>query len=223
MSFNLSAPQNFRGLNEQRPIRRYERNLPHWRQDGATYFVTFHLDDALPANKQRERQSIREDWERKHPPPRTEQSWIQYATSVFEFTEKMLDAGFGRCWFQQSNYAAELERSLLHYHQKRYELGCFVVMVNHCHLTMRPFDNIELEDEIGAIKRTVARYVNQHESLSGALWHQECYDRIIRDEEHLYRVVQYIGGNPRKANVPVKNWHRWINPEWEAAGWHFTT
>lgn len=26
----------------------YSRNLPHWRQAGATYFVTFRLADALP-------------------------------------------------------------------------------------------------------------------------------------------------------------------------------
>ena len=38
MTFNLSAPPNFKGLNKYLPVRRYERHLPHWRQDGATYF-----------------------------------------------------------------------------------------------------------------------------------------------------------------------------------------
>ncbi len=27
------------------------RNLPHWRQQGATYFVTFRLNDSLPQAK----------------------------------------------------------------------------------------------------------------------------------------------------------------------------
>ena len=31
-----------------RPVRVYRRNLPHWRQDGATYFVTIHCADSLP-------------------------------------------------------------------------------------------------------------------------------------------------------------------------------
>jgi putative transposase len=223
LSFNLQAPPHFRGLDEYRPLKRYERNLPHWRQDGATYFVTFHFNDALPANKQRQIQSLREEWERKHPPPRTDKCWIEYAKTVFELTEKMLDAGFGDCWFRQTLYAEELQRSLLHFHQAKYDLGCFVIMVNHCHLTMRPFDGFELEDEVGAIKRTTSRFINQHEQIAGPLWQQECYDRIIRDEEHLYRVVQYIGNNPRKANVPEDQWQRWMNPDWEAAGWGFAT
>lgn len=48
---NLSAPPNFRGLDPDKPIRVYYRYLPHWRQDGATYFVTFRLGDALPQEK----------------------------------------------------------------------------------------------------------------------------------------------------------------------------
>jgi len=52
-------------------------------------------------------------------------------------------------------------------------------------------------------------------------WTQECYDRIIRDDEHLYRVVQYIGSNPAKAGLPEVHWQRWFNPEWETIGWKF--
>ena len=40
-SFNLDAPPGFRGLHPDIPVTMYERHLPHWRQDGATYFVTF--------------------------------------------------------------------------------------------------------------------------------------------------------------------------------------
>ena len=68
MTFNLPAPPNFRGLDENLPIRRYERHLPHWRQDGATYFATFNLEDALPTNKQNEIDSMRREREHKHPP-----------------------------------------------------------------------------------------------------------------------------------------------------------
>jgi hypothetical protein len=50
---------------------------------------------------------------------------------------------------------------------------------------------------------------------------KEVYDRIIRDEEHLYRVVQYIGANPRRAGIAPELWHRWINPVWQSVGWDF--
>jgi putative transposase len=43
----------------------------------------------------------------------------------------------------------------------------------------------------------------------------------VRDEEHLWRVVQYIGRNPRKAGLPREQWVRWIDPAWQKAGWNF--
>ena len=49
--FNLSAPPNFRGLHPDLPVTMYHRHLPHWRQEGAIYFVTFRLADALPQDK----------------------------------------------------------------------------------------------------------------------------------------------------------------------------
>lgn len=57
----------------------------------------------------------------------------------------------------------------------------------------------------------------------GPLWAEESYDRIIRDEEHLYRVIQYIGRNVAKAGLPKSHWYRWIDPSWERSGWGFVT
>jgi hypothetical protein len=78
-----------------------------------------------------------------------------------------------------------------------------------------------LEELLESIKGFVSRQVNSRLGRSGPLWEQESYDRIIRDEEHLFRVVQYIGQNPAKAGLPSSKWIRWIHPEWERAGWSF--
>ena len=48
---NPAPPPGFRGLNPEQPVQIYYRHLPHWRQAGATYFVTFRLADALPQEK----------------------------------------------------------------------------------------------------------------------------------------------------------------------------
>ncbi len=40
---------HFRPFNPRGPLRNYVRNLPHWRQPGATYFVTFRLIDSIPS------------------------------------------------------------------------------------------------------------------------------------------------------------------------------
>jgi hypothetical protein len=46
-------------------------------------------------------------------------------------------------------------------------------------------------------------------------------DRIIRDEEHLNRVIQYIGQNFAKAGIPYASWFCWIHPDWKSIGWDF--
>lgn len=221
MSFTLDPSPGFHGLDLHRPVRIYTRNLPHWRQPGATYFVTFHLADALPQAKKQELLCLRQEWEARNPPPRSEAAWTEYAKTTFQMVEKWMDAGHGACWFRQPRYAAELRRAILHFHQQRYEVGCFAVMANHCHLVIRPFDDWELENELGTIKSVIARFINKHEGISGELWQQESYDRIIRDEEHLFRVIQYIGANPRLAGIPKNYWDRWVSPEWRLLGWDF--
>lgn len=221
MSFNLDGPPGFRGLNPHKPVRIYTRNIPHWRQDGATYFVTFNLDDALPKPKKNEMAALRRDWELKYPPPRNEAAWTLWAKQSFKKVETWMDAGHGACWFNQTKYADELQRSILHFHGKRYEVGCLTLMANHCHLIIRPFDNVSLEDETGSIKNVTTQFINKHESRSGRLWQQEFYDRIVRDDEHLFRVVRYVGSNPADAGIPPERWRRWMNPSWIAAGWDF--
>jgi REP element-mobilizing transposase RayT len=221
MTFNLPPPPGFRGLDPHRPVKVYTRNLPHWWQEGATYFVTFHLSDALPANKRNELASMRRDWELRHPPPRSEAIWLKYAQTIFRLVEEWMDAGNGACWFRRPAYAAELHRATLHFHDVRCEIGTFVNMANHCHLVIRPFEGHELEELVGAIKSVTANFVNRAEGQRGDLWQQESYDRIIRDAEHLYQVVQYIGANPRRAGINREQWDRWINPKWQSLGWDF--
>ena len=221
MPFNLLPPPNFRGLNSEVPIEIYTRRLPHWRQQGATYFVTFHFADALPKARLHELISLRRDWEAKNPPPRSSAAWAEFARQCFEKVENWMDAGHGACWLKRQEYATALHDAILRFHAQRYEIGCFTIMANHCHVVIRPYEGVDVESEVGAMKKVVTLFINEQEGLAGPLWQQESYDRIIRDEEHLYRVIQYIGANPRRAGVPRAGWWRWVNPLWEQLGWGF--
>jgi putative transposase len=50
----------------------------------------------------------------------------------------------------------------------------------------------------------------------------ESYDRIIRDEEHLARVITYTGRNPARAGLGnERGWRCWVAEDWARAGWHF--
>ena len=111
--------------------------------------------------------------------------------------------------------------SLLHFQNQRHFTSSFVVMPNHVHAVIRPMSSFELEDCLQRIKQYVSTHINRTLKKEGVLWEEESYDRIVRDEEHLWKVVQYIGRNPKKAGIPVEQWVRWIHPDWQAAGWDF--
>ena len=220
-TFNLDAPPGFRGLDPDLPLRTYHRHLPHWRQANATYADTFRLADSIPQEQLRNLKRWRELWERSHPKPRSDADWDPYAREITHRTEAWLDQGYGECVFADAALAAEMAKSLVHFQNQRYLTPCYCVMHNHVHLTIAPLEQYELEDILDGLKGFVSRKVNKHLGRSGALWAQESYDRIIRDEEHLNRVVQYIGRNPAKAGYPQAQWVRWVHPDWERVGWGF--
>lgn len=196
------------------------RHLPHWRQDGATYFVTFRLADSLPQSKLRELKQIRSDWERRHPPPRSVEQEDEIAREIRERAERWLDQGMGSCRLREAG-VADMVVALLHFQDARYDLGSFVIMPNHVHLIVRPLDaaRYDLEDILQSWKGYTARRIGV--LGDGRLWQEESYDHIIRDEASLYRVVQYIGQNPRLARLNADEYRLWIRPEWEQIGWGF--
>ena len=211
MSFHLEPPPGFRGLDPNLPITIYRRNLPHWRQEGATYFVTFRLADALPETCLSDIAAVREGWERTHPEPRTESDWEDYARMISEKEEAWLDRGHGACWFSNKAHATAMENALRKFDGERYHLGAFVIMPNHVHLIARPFRDHQLDGITRGWKGVVARKINQAEGLSGQLWQEESYDRIVRDSEHLLRVIRYIGKNPKGGDSPVWGWEGWAD------------
>lgn len=222
-SFNLPAPPGFRGIDEHQPLKVYHRHLPHWRQDGASYVVTFRLNDALPQAKLQEIKRHRERWEKSQPKPCDESEWDVFAKSVTRMTERWMDEGFGKCYFKDPDVAKIMADALRFYENTKCSVPCLTVMPNHVHAIMKPHRGYELEVVLKTIKGWVAKQINNRVGRAGSLWSQESYDRIIRDEEHLFRVVQYIGRNGKVANLRSNEYARWISPEWEAAGWGFRT
>jgi hypothetical protein len=143
--FNLAAPPGFRGLDPHKPVSVYQRHLPHWRQEGATYFVTFRLADALPQHQLRFLQRLREEWMRKHSRPLRSSDAEQLARELFRQEEAWLDAGSGSCVFRDPELSADLAGALLHFQDERYHVSSYVIMPNHCHLTVQPHVGWDLE------------------------------------------------------------------------------
>jgi len=87
-------------------------------------------------------------------------------------------------------------------------------MPNHVHWVLEAFENdnksnpVYLQDILQSIKRYTAREINKRENRSGSLWQKENFDTTIRDDKHLYYVVEYTLNNPVDAGL-VKNRLDW--------------
>ena len=129
----------------------------------------------------------------------------------------------GKCWMKQPPISRIVADALEYFDGSRYELGAYVVMPNHVHAIVRPFDSETdpLETILQSRKRHTASLINKAIGSRGTLWQDESFDRIIRDEEHLYRCLQYIGRNPERARLLPDAFRRWVNPTWIDLGWDF--
>jgi REP element-mobilizing transposase RayT len=174
----------------------------------------------LPQSKLNELEQLRREWEQRHPPPRTDHQFEELASETARRVERWLDQGLGRCRLKDSA-AARLVVDAMHYFDgQRYELGSYVVMPNHVHAVVRPLmcNEEPLERILQSWKRYSAREINRRFELTGTFWQEESFDRIIRDEEHLWRVLQYIGSNPAMAGLSREQCPCWVRPEWVELG-----
>src|ERR1043166_931327 len=136
--WNLAPPPGFQGLHPEKPLTMYIRHLPHWRQDGASYFVTFRLHDSLPRTKLNELEAMRAEWAKSNGPPHTKEQLEALTRMPMTRIEMWLDQGMGSCCLKSPAIAQIVAESLHHFDGARYELGCYIVMPNHVHAILRP-------------------------------------------------------------------------------------
>lgn len=179
------------------PLTRYEGNLPHWRQEGVIYFVTFRLADAIPQNKLEQWQFERENWHIAHREPYTAEELEEYHFLFSERVQEWLDSGHGSCILGRSEIRRLVEESLLHYNNQQYLLDEYIVMPNHVHVLVTPLDGFLLEKIVGAWKSFTAHRINKHCGTTGQVWQHESYDHCVRSEKQLKALREYIKNNPK--------------------------
>lgn len=202
-------------------VSRYERNLPHWRQEGAVYFVTFRLADSIPravmrgwmhdrsawlaargitmdlSNREREARyaAIPEGARRAYEREQTRKYFIE------------LDKCHGACPLRKTA-ASKIVSDALQFHVgTRLIGGDFVVMPNHVHCLMLPLEGHALEDILQSVKVWSSRRINALLGRKGTLWQRESYDHIVRDAKEFERVRAYIRENPTKARLRPGEFH----------------
>jgi len=178
------------------PIAYLMGNLPHWRQEGVTYFVTFRLADSLPDGKLRAWTAERDSWIRNHPEPHSVELRRQFYELFPARFQRWLDQGYGACVLRQPENKTTVENALRHFDSHRYDLDEFVVMPNHVHVLVTPRPNFVLSDILHSWKSFTANVINERLITTGPLWQKESFDRIVRSGRSLERIREYILNNP---------------------------
>ncbi|MDQ3624646.1 MAG: carbamoyl-phosphate synthase large subunit, partial [Verrucomicrobiota bacterium] len=191
----------FRAFDQFDDVTIRRRSLPHWRQEGATYAVTFRLADSLPT-------SLLEQWEEElriwlsyHPQPWDDGTEREYTERFSERRDEWLDQGHGSCLLRDRRAREVLVETLKKFEGERYVLDAFVVMPNHVHAILQPAPGHQLSKILHSWKSYTAKAINQLFNRIGSLWMDESYDRIVRDFAELQQQREYIRQNPEKARL----------------------
>ena len=190
-------------------IEKHKNLLPHWQQPGATYFITFRLDDSIPADLLAQWRAERKAWLLQYPKPWTFEVERQYHERFSRRFDTWLDTCHGACWLRPAEVRAHLSATLRYSDLDRYVLHAWVIMPNHVHVLVSLNLEAWLEDEVGAWKSVAARNINRHLIRRGTLWQEDYFDRLVRDQRHFESCVRYIRRNPEKGHLPPGAFERY--------------
>jgi putative transposase len=111
----------------------------------------------------------------------------------------------------KSGIIAEDERRIVldaikYFHNIRYWIIAAVVMPDHIHIMLKPVESeskaeFSLSKILQGIKGFTAREINKTRGTKGALWQDESFDRIVRDQDECLEKWNYIRTNPVKIGL----------------------
>jgi REP element-mobilizing transposase RayT len=163
--------------------------LPHFDNPDVIQMITIRLKDAVPLKL------IGEDKLRGARGCLREQ---------YEYTEKMLDLGYGNCYLNNRNIAQLVEDAFLYFDSQRYHLLAWVIMPNHAHVLVQPLPNFQIGKIVHSWKSYTSHMANKILGKKGIFWQEDFYDRYIRNFTHYRNAIIYIIYNPVKAGLTEK-------------------
>ena len=166
--------------------------LPHFDSPETVQFVTFRLADSLP------------------------RAVVEALTSQDEAIlriDRELDNGLGACWLGRADVAELVQSAILHFDSDRYRILAWCIMPNHVHVIVEPFEGQRLGAILHSWKSFTANKANLLTQRTGAFWHDDYFDRYMRDENHLIKTIHYVEQNPVKAGL-VDAAEHWV---WSSA------
>lgn len=187
--------------NPERPLKKHLNHLPHWQQDSTWVFLTWRLADSVPLDLLNKWRTDREEWVKAHPKPWDEDTELQFHQRFSTRLEDWMDQGMGECILRNPENTRIVAECVLHFDHERYLIDSFVIMPNHVHVLARLEPGFALEKIVQSWKRYSARQINELSGKTGSLWQKRYWDRLVRSEEHFWKIRRYIQRNPTKAKL----------------------
>ncbi|MBS0538790.1 MAG: transposase [Proteobacteria bacterium] len=154
--------------------------LPHFDSPETVQFVTFRLADSLP---------------------REVVEALRLEDRAVLKIDRELDSCAGDCWLRRPEIAEIVQGALFHFDGDRYRLLAWCVMPNHVHVVIEPVQGFLLSGIVHSWKSFTANKANGILLRKGAFWHDDYFDRYMRDEADLSRTISYVKRNPVKAGL----------------------
>jgi REP element-mobilizing transposase RayT len=107
-------------------------------------------------------------------------------------------------------------RCCIHDHETLCWVDCCVVMPDHAHLLVTPFNSVALSKIMSRLNGASVHLINRAMHRTGRLWQRESFDHILRSDEKLAKVREYICMNPVRAGLAMTPdeypwlWRSWI-------------
>jgi putative transposase len=175
----------------------YERRLPHWQPEGASFFVTWRLFGSLPRAKMLIKAS-------------------SSGKAFLEMDTALDSAATGPLWLQNREVASGVRDVLVQGAQEwgLYDLRAWVLMPNHVHVLLRP--SVALPRALMTIKSASARCANRIlDRVGKPFWQDESYDHWVRNSTEEARIIRYIEHNPVKAGWTDVAEHWPLSSAWQ--------
>jgi putative transposase len=211
---------DFQFFNPNEKVTITRGHLPHWDQEGATYFITWRTADSIPREVWLRWRDERDAWLRQHGIDPAAKDWRRHVEELAEehrqdfrrfarALEAELDAGHGECVLRLPHLAALVVGALRFFGGTRYVLGDFVVMPNHVHLLVGGLPRDAMLKQVESWKKWTALRINEALGRRGRFWQDESFDHLVRNEASFGKFRHYIAQNPVKAGLRQGEFVAW--------------
>ena len=122
-------------------------------------------------------------------------------------------------FFAEDDYCVYLEAIEKAIKKYSVDVHAYVLMTNHVHLLLTPYEDVGLARFMQAVGRRYVRYVNRVYQRSGTLWEGRYKSAVIDTDAYLLKCYRYIEMNPVRAGMVKRpGEYRWTSFHRNALG-----